>query len=86
MHHHKTMRLASIFALAAGITVPVSAADLTSTANPPRVLATTGGVSPLAIPKCATSDPTVPTPGIIYCYTPSFIYSAYACGLLSAAA
>ncbi len=77
MHHHTTMRLAGILALAAGITVPVSAADIIFTANPPRVLATTGKVSPFALPKCATSDPTVPTPGIIYCYTPSFIYSAY---------
>jgi subtilase family serine protease len=71
------MRLAGIFALAAGITIPVLAADITYTANPPRVLVTTSKFSPLGIPQCATSDPTVPTPGIIYCYTPGFIYSAY---------
>ena len=77
MHHHKPMRLAGILALAAGITVPVAAQDLTYRANPPRVQVKTGKASPLGIPECGTADPTVPTPGIIYCYAPSYIYTAY---------
>ncbi len=77
MHHHNPMQLAGIFALAAGITVPVAAEDLTYTANPPRVQVTTSKVSPFGIPECGTSDPTVPTTGIIYCYTPGYIWKAY---------
>jgi subtilase family serine protease len=29
------------------------------------------------LPKCQTSDPTSPTPGILYCYAPGCIWTAY---------
>lgn len=62
-------------ALAAGTTV--FAQDVTYTVNPPRVFVQSTGTKPLGIPACATNDPTVPTPGVIYCYTPAYIWTAY---------
>lgn len=57
--------------------VSASAQDLTYTANPPRTFVTPSTASPLGIPQCATSDPTIPTPGVIFCYTPNYIWTAY---------
>jgi subtilase family serine protease len=53
------------------------AADIIYTANPPRVQANGASVSPLGLPKCSVSDPTVPTNPLIYCYAPAYIWSAY---------
>ncbi len=77
MPHHNSMRLAAIFAVATGITLSAAAQNLIYTADPPRVQVTASGVSPLRLPKCQTSDPTSPTPGILYCYTPGYIWTAY---------
>jgi subtilase family serine protease len=74
---YKYLRFAGLFALANGIVLTASAQDVTYTANPPRVLASVNSVSPLGLPACATNDPTLPTPGVIYCYTPQYIWSAY---------
>src|ERR1700674_4589616 len=77
MLHHNTMRLAGIFALATGITVSASAQNLTYAADPPRVQVTADSVSPFGLPKCRTTDPASPTKGFLYCYTPSYIWTAY---------
>ena len=77
MLHHSATRLAGLFALATAISVSASAQDLIYTANPPRVQVTVDSVSPFALPRCKTSDPTSPTPGILYCYTPGYIWTAY---------
>jgi subtilase family serine protease len=77
MRISKNINLAGIFALATGITISALAQDLTYTANPPRVQITTASVSPFGLPKCGTSDPTSPTPGLLYCYTPGYIWTAY---------
>jgi len=70
-------RVASIAAIISGFAASASAQSLTFVADPPRVFVQPAGVSPLGIPKCATDDPTVPTNGIIFCYTPAYIWSAY---------
>ncbi len=57
--------------------VPAIAQDLTYTANPPRTFVKPNGASPLGIPQCATDDPTSPTTGVLYCYTPEYIWTAY---------
>lgn len=77
MRHHTPLRLASMFTLAAAITFSATDQNLTYTANPPRVQVTANGASPLGLPKCQTSDPTSPTSGILYCYTPGYIWTAY---------
>ena len=77
MHRHIQITLAGVFALATGITIPASAQNLTFTADPPRVQVTVDSVSPFGLPKCQTSDPTSPTPGLLFCYTPSYIWTAY---------
>jgi subtilase family serine protease len=77
MRNHQHLRHAYIFALAAAISVSASAQDLIYTADPPRIQATVDSVSPLGLPKCRTSDPTSPTLGLLYCYTPSYIWTAY---------
>jgi subtilase family serine protease len=77
MRNHNSMRLAGIFALATGFTVSTAAQNLIYTADPPRVQVTADSVSPFGLPKCQTSDPTSPTPGILYCYTPGYIWTAY---------
>lgn len=71
------LNIAGILALTGSGVFTAQAQNLTYTANPPRVLAARAGVSPLGLPACATSDPTVPTPGVIYCYTPAYIWTAY---------
>ena len=71
------LRAAAIVALANSVAFTAAGQDLTYTANPPRVLAKAGKASPLGLPACATIDPTVPTPGVIYCYTPPYIWTAY---------
>jgi subtilase family serine protease len=70
-------RVVVVCGVAIGFAVPLLAQELTFTANPPRVLVSKAGVSPAGIPKCSTSDPTVPTAPILYCYTPSYIWTAY---------
>src|SRR6185312_3966262 len=55
----------------------IAAQNLTYTANPPRVLVAPLSASPMGIPACASSDPTLPTPGVIYCYSPAYIWTAY---------
>src|SRR5215510_9146850 len=70
-------RGACVLAVVGGMTVSAAAQELTYIANPPRVQVQSSSVSPLGLPKCATADPTLPTPGIIYCYTPAYIWSAY---------
>src|SRR5215813_7970493 len=77
MHRFYSKCLISLFTIAAAATSPAVAQDLIYTANPPRVLVKTGGISPFGIPKCQTDDPTVPTNGILFCYTPSYIWVAY---------
>jgi subtilase family serine protease len=57
--------------------VSAGAQELTYSANPPRTFVRPNGVSPLGIPQCATNDPTSPTTGVIYCYTPAYIWTAY---------
>src|SRR5262249_22589735 len=69
--------LAGSVLLAFGITIPAVAQDLIYTANPPRVQVTVDQSSPDGLPKCKTNDPGSPTPGILYCYTPKYIWSAY---------
>jgi subtilase family serine protease len=76
MRHHNAMHLTRI-ALAAGITFSAAAQNLTFTANPPRVQVAAQSVTPFGLPKCQTSDPTSPTSGILYCYTPGYIWVAY---------
>ncbi len=61
----------------AAVTVPLVAQDLTFSANPPRALVSASGVVPAGIPKCGTSDPSVPTSPVLYCYTPPYIWTAY---------
>ncbi|HSU30723.1 MAG TPA: S53 family peptidase [Bryobacteraceae bacterium] len=53
------------------------AQTLTYTANPPHVEVSHASAAPFAIPFCSTSDPGVPTPGILYCYAPSMVQGAY---------
>jgi subtilase family serine protease len=77
MRHFNGIALVTIVLLTAGAISPAAAQDLIYTANPPRVQASISGVSPMGLPKCSTSDPTSPTPGIIYCYTPGYIWTAY---------
>jgi len=77
MHHYHAKRFAGVLALASGITFSATAADVVYTADPPRVQATQTGVSPLGLPKCQTTDPASPTTGILYCYTPGYIWTAY---------
>ncbi len=72
-----SMRLFSLCLLAAVLTASASAQNLIYTANPPHVQVTVDNLSPLGLPKCHTSDPTSPTPGILYCYTPGYIWTAY---------
>lgn len=57
--------------------VSASAQQLTYSANPPRTHVTTNGVSPHGIPQCETDDPTSPTTGVLFCYTPGYIWTAY---------
>jgi subtilase family serine protease len=61
--------------LALAGTIP--AQNLTYTANPPRVFLAPLSASPMGIPACASSDPTLPIPGVIYCYSPAYIWTAY---------
>ncbi|HEY1213499.1 MAG TPA: S53 family peptidase [Bryobacteraceae bacterium] len=56
---------------------PAFSQALTYTANPPHVQVSRTPAATFTIPFCATSDPSVPTPGIIYCYAPSMIQGAY---------
>jgi subtilase family serine protease len=77
MRSPNLMCLASLFALGTGITFSAAAQNLVYTANPPRVQVTLSSVSPFGLPKCQTSDPTSPTSGILYCYTPGYIWTAY---------
>jgi subtilase family serine protease len=63
--------------LATGLAAWASAQNLTYTANPPRVQVTVDQVSPFGLPQCRTSDPASPTPGILYCYAPRYIWTAY---------
>ncbi len=74
---HYSIRFFALCVLATGLAAWASAQNLVYTANPPRVLVTVTNVSPLGLPKCQTSDPTVPTPGILYCYTPGYVWTAY---------
>jgi len=57
--------------------VSAGAQQLTYSANPPRTHVRTNGVSPQGIPQCETDDPTSPTTGVIFCYTPGYIWTAY---------
>ncbi len=57
--------------------VSAGAQELTYIANPPRAFVTPSGASPHGIPQCATNDPTIPTTGVIFCYTPRYIWTAY---------
>ena len=77
MNNSLLRKVAILFALAAGIAMSAAAQNLTYTADPPRILATPHGASPLGLPECATSDPTLPTTGVLYCYTPGYIWTAY---------
>jgi subtilase family serine protease len=82
MRNYRWNRRAITLAMVGSISITgaafsASAQDLTYTANPPRAFVKSNGVAPNGIPACATNDPTSPTPGIIYCYTPGFIYTAY---------
>jgi len=72
-------RAACFVAIASALASVTSAQDLTYTANPPRVPVQfdVSGASPFGLPKCRTTDPTIPTPGTIFCYTPAYIWSAY---------
>ena len=70
-------RLAAVCGLAAGLAFPLLAQDLEFTTNPPRALVSVNGVKPNGLPKCGTSDSTVPTSPILYCYTPGYIWTAY---------
>lgn len=70
-------RLGRLLGLTLGISALVFSEDLIYTANPPRVQVTGTSAVPLAVPFCQTSNPAVPTPGFLYCYTPSMIQGAY---------
>jgi hypothetical protein len=76
MQHFAT-RLFALTVLAVGLAGWATAQNLTYTANPPRAQVTVGSVSPFGLPQCQTSDPTSPTPGVLYCYTPGYIWTAY---------
>lgn len=71
------VQTAAIVALANWAVFQAAGQDVIYTTNPPRVLATSSSISPLGLPACATNDPTVPTPGVIYCYSPPYIWTAY---------
>ena len=74
MPRHTILVLAAICVFAP---LSSSAQDLLFSANPPRAMVNSTGVKPDGLPKCQTSDPTVPTTPILYCYTPGFIWTAY---------
>lgn len=73
---HQSRRLAAV-CLLASLAGSAAAQQLTYIADPPRVQVTVASTSPFGLPKCQTSDPSVPTNGILYCYTPIYILSAY---------
>ncbi len=72
-----TFRAAAMFALFNIVMNTAAVQDVTCIANPPRVLIKSSSASRLSLPACATSNPSVPTPGVLYCYTPSYIWTAY---------
>lgn len=63
--------------LVLAIAASAGAQNLTYTVNPPHVFVQSNGVKPLGIPQCASTDPTLPTPGVIFCYEPVYIWTAY---------
>lgn len=71
------LRLSAICCLAAGLAVSLRAEDLIFTANPPHAMVSSTGVVPNGLPKCGTTDPTVPTNPVLFCYTPGYIWTAY---------
>jgi len=78
MSHLRPRAITTIVAGLLGISaVTASAQQLTYSANPPRTHVRTNGVSPMGIPQCQTDDPTSPTTGVIFCYTPGYIWTAY---------
>src|SRR5262249_37111818 len=78
MSHFRPGIIAVIVAALLGSSaVSAGAQQLTSSANPPRTHVTTNGVSPQGIPQCETDDPTSPTTGVLFCYTPAYIWTAY---------
>src|SRR5690242_14828322 len=70
-------RFCPLLGLVLSSSSPTFAQALTYTANPPHVQVSRTPAATFTIPFCATSDPSVPTPGIIYCYAPSMIQGAY---------
>ena len=77
MSHIRLKTIALGVVLLGVLAVSAAAQDLTYSANPPRTFVEPSGASPLGIPQCATNDPTIPTPGVIFCYTPRYIWTAY---------
>ncbi len=75
--HLYSMRVFALCVLSTGLAGWASAQNLTYKANPPRVQVTVTNMSPLGLPVCQTSDPTAPTPGILYCYSPGYVWTAY---------
>lgn len=69
MRHLKALLVLAIAASAI-------AQDLTYSVNPPHVFVQSNGIKPLGIPECATTDP-APTSGVLYCYEPAYIWTAY---------
>ncbi len=73
--------VASLLFLALVLTAPLfgqaGSASFNYIANPPRVQVSPETVLPKAIPECHTTDTSVPTSPIIYCYSPGFVWQAY---------
>src|ERR1035437_8838678 len=72
-----TLRFGRVFALAAGIAIPLLAQDLIFTANQPRTRVSGSEILPAGLPMCGTLDPSVPTSPVLYCYAPVYIWTAY---------
>ena len=76
MRHIQSVFVSAV-ALACGLSVPAMGQSIIYSANPPRVQASASNVSPMGLPACGTNDPTSPTPGVLYCYSPGYIWTAY---------
>ena len=77
MHNQISRRFLTVFSLVTAIAISAGAQNITYTADPPRILVHSAGTTPLGLPECATNSPTSPTPDLLYCYTPGYIWTAY---------